>query len=84
MKLELHPDRLFPAEPRTRAIARELYAQVAELPIISPHGHTDPSWFASDAPLRSLREDDLDACSVQHGHIALAHALVGNDDINIR
>jgi glucuronate isomerase len=50
MKLELHPDRLFPAEPSTRAIARELYAQVTELPIISPHGHTDPSWFAADAP----------------------------------
>jgi glucuronate isomerase len=53
MKLELHPDRLFPAEPSTRAIARELYAQVAELPIISPHGHTDPSWFATDAPFEN-------------------------------
>lgn len=48
--LTLHPDRLFPAEPRTRAIARALYAQVGTLPIISPHGHTDPAWFALDAP----------------------------------
>lgn len=47
---ELHPDRLFPVDPATRDIARRLYAQIAELPIISPHGHTDPSWFASDAP----------------------------------
>ena len=47
--LELHPDRLLPAEPGTRAIARELYAAVRQLPIISPHGHTDPEWFASDA-----------------------------------
>ncbi|KQN32715.1 glucuronate isomerase [Sphingomonas sp. Leaf38] len=47
--LELHPDRLFPAEPATRAIARALYAEVATLPIISPHGHTDPSWFADNA-----------------------------------
>ncbi|MEO5493611.1 MAG: glucuronate isomerase [Sphingomonas sp.] len=47
--LELHPDRLFPADPGTRAIARELYATVANLPIVSPHGHTDPSWFATDA-----------------------------------
>lgn len=46
----LHPDRLFPADPGTRAIARELYAGVANLPIVSPHGHTDPSWFADDTP----------------------------------
>ncbi len=47
-KLHLHPDRLFPADPATRAIARRLYGEVAGLPIISPHGHTDPSWFAKD------------------------------------
>jgi glucuronate isomerase len=49
-RLELDPDRLFPADPGTRAIARALYAEVAELPIVSPHGHTDPVWFADDAP----------------------------------
>ncbi|MDE1916024.1 MAG: glucuronate isomerase [Sphingomonadales bacterium] len=48
--LHLHPDRLFPAETRTRDIARALYATVADLPIISPHGHTDPRWFAYDEP----------------------------------
>ena len=48
--LHLHPDRLFPAEPDTRAIARRLYAEVAGLPIVSPHGHTDPAWFATNAP----------------------------------
>jgi glucuronate isomerase len=48
--LILHPDRLFPAEPRTRGIARSLYAEVRDLPIVSPHGHTDPAWFADDAP----------------------------------
>jgi glucuronate isomerase len=46
----LHPDRLFPSERETRDIARKLYASVAGLPIISPHGHTDPRWFADDAP----------------------------------
>ncbi len=46
----LHPDRLFPADPGTRAIARELYAGIANLPIVSPHGHTDPAWFADNAP----------------------------------
>ena len=48
--LHLHPDRLFPPEPGVRAIARELYAQVKGLPIISPHGHTDPAWFAGNEP----------------------------------
>ena len=46
----MHPDRLFPADPGTRAIARRLYNSVRALPIISPHGHTDPRWFADDAP----------------------------------
>ncbi|CAO3458418.1 Uronate isomerase (EC 5.3.1.12) [Azospirillum argentinense] len=44
----LHPDRLFPSEPTQRDIARRLYAEVGHLPIISPHGHTDPSWFAKN------------------------------------
>jgi glucuronate isomerase len=47
--LELHPDRLFPADPTTRAIARTLYAEVADASIVSPHGHTDPIWFADNA-----------------------------------
>ena len=46
--LSLHEDRLFPAEPAARGIARRLYSEVAELPIVSPHGHTDPSWFADN------------------------------------
>ena len=54
--LRLHPDRLFPADPTTRAIARTLYAEVAHLPILSPHGHTDPSWFATDAPFENATE----------------------------
>ncbi len=47
--LELHPDRLFPADPTTRDIARALYAQIADQPIVSPHGHVDPVWFADNA-----------------------------------
>lgn len=42
----LHPDRLFPIEPSAREMARELYELVKDQPIISPHGHTDPSWFS--------------------------------------
>jgi glucuronate isomerase len=48
-RLELNPDRLFPADPATRAIARTLYAEIADLPIVSPHGHTDARWFADNA-----------------------------------
>jgi glucuronate isomerase len=48
--LTLHEDRLFPSDPSQRAIARRLYAEVRALPIISPHGHTDPRWFADDQP----------------------------------
>lgn len=46
----LHPDRLFPADPGVRAIARRLYDRVAHLPLVSPHGHTDPRWYAENAP----------------------------------
>jgi glucuronate isomerase len=48
--IALHPDRLFPSDPATRDLARRLYATVKDLPIVSPHGHTDPAWFADDAP----------------------------------
>jgi glucuronate isomerase len=50
MSLRLDPYRYFPAEPAQRKIAAELFAGIEKLPIISPHGHTDPSWFATDAP----------------------------------
>jgi len=50
--LTLHPDRLFSPEPRQRELARALYATVRDLPIVSPHGHTDPQWFADNEPFR--------------------------------
>ncbi|MDR5726616.1 MAG: glucuronate isomerase [Terriglobia bacterium] len=46
----LHPHRLFPADPSARAIASRLYAGVKDLPILSPHGHTEARWFAEDKP----------------------------------
>ncbi len=46
----LHDDRLFPAEPTVRAIARGLYSTVSNLPIVSPHGHTEARWFAENDP----------------------------------
>ncbi|GHA44023.1 uronate isomerase [Amylibacter ulvae] len=44
----LHPDRLFPADHATRALARDLFYAVQDLPIISPHGHTDPRWWGEN------------------------------------
>src|SRR5579875_3697538 len=46
----LHEHRLFPAEGAARSVAVKLYETVRDLPIISPHGHTDPSWFAENKP----------------------------------
>jgi glucuronate isomerase len=41
------PDLLFPPDPRTREVARILFAHAKDLPIISPHGHVDP-WLLAD------------------------------------
>lgn len=48
--LRPHPDRLLPAEPRLRDIARELYGAVRDLPILSPHGHVPAQLLLDDAP----------------------------------
>lgn len=47
---ELHPDRMLPADPAVRPIAREIYASIRDLPIVSPHGHVPPAWLAEDEP----------------------------------
>ena len=49
---ELHPDRLFPCSEPARGIARELHGEIEGLPIVSPHGHTDPAWFAGNRNFR--------------------------------
>ncbi len=46
----LHEDRLFPSDPAARAVARALYGRVRNLPIVSPHGHTQAGWFAKNEP----------------------------------
>ncbi|GAA3346823.1 glucuronate isomerase [Amorphoplanes nipponensis] len=46
----MHPDRLLPADPGTRAIARRLYDRVRQLPVISPHGHVDPAVLLDNHP----------------------------------
>ena len=41
-------DRLFDAEPKAREMARALYAGIKDLPLVSPHGHTEPRWYAEN------------------------------------
>lgn len=47
MKL-LDDDRLFPTNQKGLGLARALFASICDLPIVSPHGHTDPAWFAKN------------------------------------
>jgi glucuronate isomerase len=46
----LNDDRLFPADPATRDVARRLFQSIRSLPLISPHGHTEPRWYAENLP----------------------------------
>jgi glucuronate isomerase len=50
MDQHLDPDRLLPVDPATRDIARGLYERVADLPILSPHGHVAPGLLFDDKP----------------------------------
>ena len=45
-KLTLAEDRYFDPNPEQREVAMALYQSVADLTIISPHGHVDPRLFA--------------------------------------
>ena len=47
-KWTLPTDRFFDPDPAQRRIAVELYDSVADLPIVSPHGHVDPRLFVSE------------------------------------
>ncbi|MGH3309497.1 MAG: glucuronate isomerase [Streptomyces sp.] len=49
-KIELHPDRLLPADPAVRSLASRFYEEIRHLPIVSAHGHIDPVLLADDVP----------------------------------
>lgn len=70
------PDRLLPADPRTRAIARDLYLRVADAPIVSPHGHVPVEWLAKDQPFR----DPADLL-VAHDHYVTRLLHAGGVDL---
>jgi glucuronate isomerase len=48
--LRLDPDRVFDADPTVRRTARLLHEEIADLPIVSPHGHVEPALLADNAP----------------------------------
>ena len=53
----LDPDRLFDPNPARRTLARSLYKEVEDLPIVGPHGHVPPALLADpDATLGSPAE----------------------------
>ncbi|MCP4071653.1 MAG: glucuronate isomerase [Hyphomicrobiales bacterium] len=46
--ITLRENRLFPLEQSASSLAAALFAEVKDLPIVSPHGHTDPRWYAEN------------------------------------
>jgi len=45
-KIILAEDRYFDPEPKQKEIALRLYREVADKPLVCPHGHVDPRMFA--------------------------------------
>ncbi len=75
--LKLHPQRLFSSCPQRREIATGLYEAVKNLPIISPHGHTDPRWFADNDAF-----DNPAALLIQPDHYLLRMLYSQGVDLN--
>ncbi len=48
--LQRDPDRGFPFPAEQRSIAREIYGETKDLPLICMHGHVEPEVFADDIP----------------------------------
>ena len=48
--LQLEPDRALPFPAEQRSIAREIYAETKDLPLICMHGHMEPEVLAGDSP----------------------------------
>lgn len=49
-RLTLHDDRFFDPNPAIRRIARELYEDVRDRPLVCPHGHVPPALLADNEP----------------------------------
>ncbi|MFL6064961.1 MAG: glucuronate isomerase [Friedmanniella sp.] len=84
--LSLHPHRLLPPDPGVRRLAEQLYGGVADLPVISPHGHVPPSWLALDTPFRDptslLITPDHYVNRLLHAHgVSLGELGVGRQEL---
>ncbi|ROP74487.1 glucuronate isomerase [Curtobacterium sp. PhB115] len=88
-RLAPHPDRLLPADPGARQVARTVYDAVKDAPIISPHGHVDAALIASDQPfsdpasllitpdhyvLRLLHANGVDLAALGRADLSGTHA----------
>jgi len=52
----LMEDRFFDSDPAIRKVARELFNEVKNCPIVSPHGHVDPTIFVDNRPFPNPTE----------------------------
>src|SRR3954467_960602 len=85
-------DRLLPAEPGLRSVARRLYEAVRELPILSPHGHVAARLPVDDAPFPDPPSRDPASLLVPPDHyvtrllhaagVPLAALGVGRSDLD--
>lgn len=84
-QLTRHEDRLLSRDPEVLGIARELYQNVKNLPIISPHGHIEAELLALnenfDNPSELFIRKDHYLTRVLHGvGVDLADLGVGTDN----
>jgi glucuronate isomerase len=47
---EMNEERFFSPDKNIRSRAKEIYFNIKDMPIISPHGHVDPSIFSENKP----------------------------------
>ncbi len=77
--LAIDPQILLPAAEPARSVAAELYAEVAGLPIVSPHGHVEAALLAQDAaftdPAALLVTPDHYVTRLLHAHGVALEAL---------
>lgn len=79
----LHPDRLFPSDPIQRAVTRDIYGGVRDLPLVCTHTHVDPTLLAQDLafpdPVSLLVSSDhyviriLNAQGIRPGDVGVPH-----------
>lgn len=54
--MSMNSSKILPNDPQTKVLATRLYELIADLPIISPHGHVDPELLAKNEPFGNPTE----------------------------